>query len=493
MSEPAIIVDLKGLAKKLEHRPKAFVVFELLQNVWDEKASYAKVTIRMLPGRPVCEIIVEDDSPEGFAFLESFYMMYRDSKKASDPSLRGRFELGEKLVIALSVYIKLTTTKGTIIIEDGKRNKGREKREAGSIITAHVRMTRAEHEQMMEDLELLVPPEGIETTINGERIEGRVIEAEPEMSLQTVKADQEGVLRNTTRKTKIRLYATKPGETAYIYEMGIPIVELDESIKYHADVQQKVPVNWERNNVPPSYKRALAVAILNAVSDQMTADEVSAGLIQDALGDERTEAEAVRDVVVTQHGDKAVIYDPSDREGSNLAASQGYTVIPGGSYSKDAWGRIKDTGTLLPAGQVTPSPRTYDPDGRPENVIPEKDWTPDMKVMARFCQRLGNKLFQGDSNHGIFIVYVKEPRTEWVANYGRGRLCLNLSRLGKDWASRAFDDPSVLDLMIHEFGHDYESNHLSARYHKALTKLGARMAVLALRQPKFFRRPSPKK
>ena len=54
MSEPAIVVDLGGLARKLAHRPKVFVIFELLQNVWDETGvTYAKVTANMLPGRPV--------------------------------------------------------------------------------------------------------------------------------------------------------------------------------------------------------------------------------------------------------------------------------------------------------------------------------------------------------------------------------------------------------------------------------------------------------
>jgi hypothetical protein len=56
----------------------------------------------------------------------------------------------------------------------------------------------------------------------------------------------------------------------------------------------------------------------------------------------------------------------------------------------------------------------------------------------------------------------------------------NLSRLG-----HAFFDATdqkaaarVLSLIVHEFGHNYESNHLSEAYYRALTDLGARLALI---------------
>lgn len=487
MSEPAIVVDLKGLARKLEHRPKAFVIYELLQNAWDEPGvTYVRVSAEMLPGRPVCEILVEDDSPEGFAFLESFFTMYRDSKKAANPELRGRFEIGEKLVIALSTFIELKTTKGTITIQDGKRQHSRRKRETGSLITAHIRMTRDQYATMMQDIHKLAPPEDVGTYINGERLKSRSSVASVEMPLQTVRADDEGNLRTTTRNTRIKLYEVREGETAHIYELGIPVVELDESLTYHADVQQKVPVNWERNNVPPSYRKALGVAILNALSDKLSAEEVSSGLLQEALGDPRTESRAVKDVVITQHGNKAVIFDPSDSEGTKLAHSQGYTVVPGGAYSKAVWGRIKETEAILPAGQVTPSPKPYDPNGHPEKVIPEESWTKEMQELSRFCVALGSNLFD---NHTVTVRYVLEPHVTWTANYEKGGwLCLNLGRLGKEWPNREFDDEDLLSLLIHEYAHEYSSDHLSSAYHRACTRLGARVTRLALTTPRLFQR-----
>ena len=43
-----------------------------------------------------------------------------------------------------------------------------------------------------------------------------------------------------------------------------------------------------------------------------------------------------------------------------------------------------------------------------------------------------------------------------------------------------------VDLLIHELGHHYESSHLSEKYHKAITKMAGKVAVLALTKPEVF-------
>jgi hypothetical protein len=41
-------------------------------------------------------------------------------------------------------------------------------------------------------------------------------------------------------------------------------------------------------------------------------------------------------------------------------------------------------------------------------------------------------------------------------------------------------------LLIHEFGHSVCGNHLDNNYHRALTRLGTELSVLALEQPSLF-------
>jgi len=477
-----LVVDRKGLAKKLAKKPKAFLVFELLQNCWDEKITFAEVSMEMLPGRPACRIRVEDDCPEGFQDLASVYTMFRDSKKAPDPTKRGRFELGEKLVLALALDAKITSTKGTIVIENDERRHTRDKTEKGTIFEGTFKLTREEFEEIVKEIRQVIPPSGIRTVFNGSELPTREPLHTFEATLQTIRVDEDGNLSPTQRKTTVEVYEVLDGETAHIYEMGLPVVETSD--KWHYSVCQRVPVNWERNNVPPGYKKTLRVEVLNAMHDRLSKEEASSAWVTDAAEDPRAVADAVKDVVTKRFGEKSVIYDPSDPEGSKLAMSKGYTVIPGGSLSKGFWSNIHRDNVRLPAGQVTPSPKAYDPNGRPENIIPKSEWTPDMQRKAVFSAQLFAKL-TGQSPCSVRIV--REPGVYWAANFGSGSLCLNYSKLGKSWFAEPYRAERVLDLLVHEFGHYFGSDHLSEKYHDGLTKLAARLANLALDEPEFFR------
>jgi len=487
MTEAALVVDRKGLARKLANRPKAFIIYELLQNAWDEDGvTKVKVTAEMLPGKAVCVITVEDDSPEGFQDLTSVYTMFKDSKKAPDPTKRGRFEMGEKLVLATALRAQVCSTKGTIIFDGDERKHSRMKLDKGTAFEGEFRMTRDEFTAVIEAVQMLAVPEHIETFFNGEKLVPRVVEKTFETTLQTVKADEEGRLSTTQRKTEVRVYGLRDGEVGYIFEMGIPVVPTGDP--WHYDVQQRVPVNWERDNVPPAFLRTLRVEVLNAMHTRMTPEMAAQPWVTDALDDKRCSSDAVTSVVHDRFGEKAVIYDPSDAEGTKIAVSQGYTVIPGGAFSKEAWRNIRAAEVVLPAGQVTPSPKPYDPEGNPEKVIPRGEWTPFMHRRAEFAMDLFTKL----TSDQCFVVIVNEPQVSWLANFGPtgsplgSRLCLNFGRLGRDWFSLPNRDEKVLDLLLHEYVHHTVRDHLSHEMHETATKLGARLANLALNEPEFF-------
>jgi hypothetical protein len=95
-------VDKQGLAKLMAGRHKAFVLYELLQNAWDQNVTEVKVSLSEVPGRAESEIVVEDDDPDGFADLAHAYTLFAESRKKANPEKRGRFNIGEKLVLALA-------------------------------------------------------------------------------------------------------------------------------------------------------------------------------------------------------------------------------------------------------------------------------------------------------------------------------------------------------------------------------------------------------
>ncbi len=477
-------VDKDGLRKLVADKPKGFLLYELFQNAWDEATTRVVGTLTPLAGkRGKARLVVEDDNPAGFADLTHAYTLYAESTKKGDANKRGRFNLGEKLVLALCDEAAIiSTTGGVTFTQDGDRQLNFERTRVGSRFEATLSMTHAEIAQVERDLRRLLPPTDIETVFNGERIADRAPLASFDTSLPTVIADSEGVLRRTVRKTTVELYEPLDGEEATIYEMGIPVVEIGD--RYHVNVLQKVPLNQDRDNVRPAYLRMLRAEVLNATHLLLRQEDAASTWVGNALEDERVTADAVQTVIRERFGDKVVVYDPSDREANTKAASEGYTVVAGGTFSKHQWATIKAAVGIKPAGQVTPTLHPYSggDDAQTVPVVEPVHYAPGMRDVVALAQRLGQRVL------GLPVkVRIVRSKEGFSACYGGGRLDLNLSRLGREWFSLAPNRiSSVLGILIHEFAHHYADDHFTEGYYRATTHIGGQVAALALAEPTLF-------
>ncbi|PYJ84119.1 MAG: hypothetical protein DME22_13950 [Verrucomicrobia bacterium] len=98
-----------------------------------------------------------------------------------------------------------------------------------------------------------------------------------------------------------------------------------------------------------------------------------------------------------------------------------------------------------------------------------------MREIAEFAQRMADKVL----SRRTVVKFCATPHHIGAASYGpSGELIFNKLRLGTDWFERGITD-DVVRLLIHEFGHEYSGDHLSAEYHGALCRIGARLFVLA--------------
>jgi len=284
MQNKWFIVDKQGLERILERRGgKQYAIFELVQNAWDENTTEVRVELEMLSGRPLALLRVIDDNPHGFMQLSDSFTLFAESSKKPNPQLRGRFNLGEKLVLACCMNATIRTTTGSVRFdEDGTRHTGRKRTDIGSVFEARIRMTRRQHNEVLEGVFRLIPPTNIRTFFNGQRIPNRGPVATFSARLQTEIPDEHGFLKRTARKAMVHVYKPHPGEKASIYELGIPVVETGD--KYHVDVQQRVPVNLERDNVPPSYLQTLRTFILNNTFDTLTDNEAAEDWVSAASG-----------------------------------------------------------------------------------------------------------------------------------------------------------------------------------------------------------------
>lgn len=473
-------VDKQGLAKLLEARGKGFAVLELLQNAWDQNVTRVDVSLLPVAGQPLVEVTVQDDDPDGFANLAHAFTLFAESEKKADPTRRGRFNLGEKLVLACCKSATIHTTSGTVVFDEtGRHVYPRRKRNAGSVFTGLMRMTREELDEAVALVHRTLPP-GVATYVDGSLLPTRPRAASWTATLRTEVADAEGYMRRVDRSTVVMAYEPLPGETGTLYELGIPVVETGD--RWHVNVMQKVPLTMDRENVPPAYLRAVRVGLLNALAHKLaTQEEATAPWVREAAGDKDAAPAAVSHTLDLRFGAKRVAYDPSDHEANKLAVMDGYTVVSGGSLSAGEWENARQAKLVEPAGKVTPSPKPFSADGQPLRTIRREDWTPAMGAFNGYVRSLARRLI---SEQSLRVVLANDPQWGFGGCFGGSTLTVNVARFG----GRAMfyadgPDERLLAFLIHEFAHAKVSDHLSRDFYDETCRLGAALALLATKEP----------
>src|SRR6202043_1546274 len=208
-------VDKVGLGKQAEEQSKGRLIGELVQNALDEAGvTRIDVALAPVPGRPLADLTVEDDSPEGFRDLSHAYTLFAESYKRGNPEQRGQYNFGEKMVLAVCESASISTTKGTVLFDaaEGRIEKPRQKRERGSVFQGRIKLTREEYPQVCDYLRSLLLPENVLVTFNGDRLLPRKPLRNFEASLETLVADDQGVMRSRVRKTLVGIFEPLPGE-----------------------------------------------------------------------------------------------------------------------------------------------------------------------------------------------------------------------------------------------------------------------------------------
>jgi hypothetical protein len=135
----------------------------------------------------------------------------------------------------------------------------------------------------------------------------------------------------------------------------------------------------------------------------------------------------------------------------NIAFAQPRAIY---SFERSEGGIYGSTGKYQ--GRPTPKPYSDDPNADPVEVVPESEWTDGIKNIVAYSRFLAQELM------GVkVVVRVVRTTNHFLACYGSGRLDFNLTRLGRKWFEQGITE-DVDRLLIHEFGHEYSADHLSA-------------------------------
>ena len=448
-------VSKDGLKALQDGKSKTFIMAELVQNALDEDVK--NITIEATYYRNLATISIEDDSPTGFRDLRDAYTLFAPCYKRPNPEKRGRFNVGEKMTFAVSKTATVETTSGTIIFDNKGRHSKRAKREVGSKITVEVAMTKAEFQEIMEYIKLLILPTTIVVTFNNNIIKPKMHDREFTATLQTehLKGDK---FAKTNRKTQVQLFDAGLTEgCAYIYEMGIPVCEIE--CEYSVNVNQRIPMGMDRDMVSQAYLRDLFAEVLNHTFDKLTSDNASNTWVRIGMSDERVSKDAVSKIIKERYGDRPLVATVGDSLSNDDAIANGHRLIHGSEMSKDEWDNIRRHEALQ---------SSQDKYGRGTCECWDADMTKGMAIVGKLARKIAKLTIGRD----ITVSFIEaETKNTPNATFGLDGMTFYVSALGESFFENPLDY-KVLRLIIHELGHD-GGHHTEAGYHQTLTKIGA--------------------
>ena len=347
-------VDPQGLRELEEGRAVWRAPLELVSNVFDEARGYGDDD-RARPTR--CDIVIEpitgsrahrymvSDDGAGFRDSRDVYTLFAPTAKRSTVAVAGRFNAGEKQLIAVSKTAVVRTGSTTTTFENDRRTVQKHRTpHTGTSVDCVMRWTVAEAEAVVEAIKRCRPPQGLTVTLNGETLPS-VAEAHAvvRVSLPTVLLS-EGQMRPTVRKTNVTVL-TCPKETEpWLFELGVPVTKIGGEFQYGLDVGQKVPLPQSRDTVAQSWLdkcigRVIEAALLDG-HDILSTEDADRSYVKAAL-EHVQDPEAVDKAVDSIHGEDAVRRS-SDPVANFRAELAGHTLVSGrtlGPKFRDALGR----------------------------------------------------------------------------------------------------------------------------------------------------------
>ena len=468
MSEDWFTVDKKGLAQLYADKPKYIILRELVQNALDEARN--KIYIEAVKSGKMVTISVEDDGG-GFRSLEDCYRLFGDTYKRYEPEKRGRFNTGEKWAFSLCKSATVFTTSGTVTFgKRGRKINRRTKKESGTIVTVTLQMNSEEYQDMWDYMRTWIIPKELDVYMEN-RIIGRDLHENFfktfEATLPSEFATKGGNIRPTKRKTYVNLY--KSEGKSQLYEMGIPVFDVD--LPYSVDVQQKIPLNSDRDMVTNAFRKAIYTEVLNNSFEELTKDTVSEPWVRIASESKDVDSKAIEKVLDTRYGTKRVVFTPGDPNANDEAISRGYRVIHGGDMSKGEWENTRNMEMVKSSSDMF---------GTKMVEGEEVDLTQGMILTKAIAQSIAKK-FQHHTIKVRFLAWDGSRR----AQYGDRTLTFNVRCCGEGFFKIPFNN-ITLALIIHEIAHEC-GNHTEHSYHREITRLGAEMVITALYEPKFFK------
>jgi len=469
-------VNLDGFKELQAGRPKWSFIREMISNSLDEKAKNCTVDIRRSENDHIITII--DDGP-GFRNLADAYTLYGSTPKRQDPTVRGRFNLGEKEFAAIAKSLRITTTTGTIeFTEDRERIHDDTRKYNGTEIEARVDWTDDEIEEVVGMVKIFQPPQDSAIWINTEsfdkpaKIERSELIGKTNEYLQTVILDG-FIMELTTRFTDVMVYKLKRNQTdGWLYELGIPIAEIE--CPYNVDVQQKVPLTPNRTSVPTQYLEHIYATVLNVVHKDLDESDVSASWVHEAFGSHWVKKSSAESVFELKYPQGAVL-ETDDTQANERAKHAGKQVLRKSEISAD------ERDVFINNDILVPTTVDFGSEAKTSEEIPKKNWTESMLAFEKLTTWLGCEL----QDRYINLYFFNDILVSDIASITNidDIMYVNLARFNLSPGLKMGE--TEVSLILHELAHNKGTQHDDV-YVSELERLGGRLSMLVVHKLESF-------
>jgi len=273
-------ISTEGFASMNAARSPEHLIKELVQNSLDSFGDEQSGRIRLsyFYENDKVEVVCEDNG-SGIEKLGDLRVVYLTNKTDSHLK-RGRFGRGFKE--ALCIADKASVVSGSQRLEFLQENGERVCRQSRRLLPfggTKVKMSMPWSAEVCDQLDAyfkrFLVPDRIDLEVNGSLIAARHIAHEITASLTTEIYDTTTQSwKKPSRKTTVQLVHTNPDETPFIFEMGIPVAPVEWTMGFHCDVQQRVPMNPNRDAVQSGYPLKLHTACLPTLLTTMEPETV---------------------------------------------------------------------------------------------------------------------------------------------------------------------------------------------------------------------------
>lgn len=440
-------VDTQGFKNQMAEMKPYQLVQEIIANSMDEvSVTRIDCTIKFNMTKKLIEVSVIDNG-DGFRTIHDVFKLFGRSYKRAYKNLRGRFNLGEKEFMAVTIdgFVRSRDWKVEFFDDKRKEITGLESFR-GTEVYGTFDWGQTTIEEMTNELTRIIVPHGQDLFINEKQILKKAMVRSINGKLWTEVEDElSGKMTRELHDTQVDLYERKEGETGWIFELGIPVQQFEKklNVKWHVDVRQKVPLGIKRDVVSDTYLVDLYALMVNEAHDLIPLEDAGASWITRSMG--KLSAEPARAMLVKQYGtDKLFIPSTSDYHANEAVNGiNGQFILPR-TLDKDQRQHLIDMGIIRYASEAFPT-RTVGSEPVEINI--------QMENYAKVVKAVAKDVIGKD----IDVRFVKSESTH-PAWYGINDITYNIKYLPN--GIRFFDQFTDYGwgLLVHELSHDKSPN-----------------------------------